>query len=59
MWNSQQYNEATNTKDMITGALNRIAVTDDPEEILSLAESLKWYLNKLYQLNQLRLADNK
>ena len=31
--NQEQYNEQRNLRDMIDGELNRIAVTDDPQEI--------------------------
>lgn len=31
--NQEQYNEQSNLRDMIDGELNRIAVTDDLEEI--------------------------
>lgn len=39
--NQEQYNEQRNLRDMIDGELNRIAVTDDLEEIDKMVEYLQ------------------
>lgn len=39
--NQEQYNEQRNLKDMIDGELNRIAVTDDLEEIDKMVNCLQ------------------
>lgn len=58
MWSSQkEYYAAENLKDMMLGLLNRIAVTDDPEEIGSCYLYLQEDLDKLYKMNQKRIAD--
>lgn len=48
--NQEQYNEQRNLRDMIDGELNRIAVTDDLEEIdkrvKGLENSIKHYAQK-------------
>ena len=39
--NQEQYNEQRNLRDMIDGELNRIAVTDDSEEIDKMVNCLQ------------------
>lgn len=48
--------EINNTRDMIDGALNRIMVTDDIEEIRSLTYYLFLSINDLIRKNQQRIA---
>lgn len=48
--------EINNTRDMIDGALNRIMVTDDREEIRRLTYYLFLDINDLIRKNQQRIA---
>lgn len=48
--------EINNTRDMIDGALNRIMVTDDIEEIRGLTYYLFLSINDLIRKNQQRIA---
>ena len=48
--------EIHNTRDMIDGALNRIMVTDDIEEIIRLTYYLFLSINDLIRKNQQRIA---
>lgn len=41
--------------DMMEGCINRMCITDDRDELLSLYASLTLYASKLYYLNRERL----
>lgn len=53
--NQEQYNEQRNLRDMIDGELNRIAVTDDLEEIDKRVKSLENSIKHYAQMHRDRI----
>lgn len=52
---TEQYNNIRNIRDMLDGCLNRIAVTDDPEELERMFESAKHEIEKYAKHNRDRI----
>lgn len=44
----KEYQKAINDYDMLKGAVNRIFITDDKEELPRMYESAKYYLDLIY-----------
>lgn len=53
--NQEQYNEQRNLRDMIDGELNRIAVTDDLEEIDKMVNCLQHSILRYAQKHRNRI----
>ena len=53
--NQEQYNEQRNLRDMINGELNRIAVTDDLEEIDKMVNCLQHSILRYAQKHRNRI----
>nr|DAW20618.1 MAG TPA: hypothetical protein [Caudoviricetes sp.] len=53
--NQEQYNEQRNLRDMIDGELNRIAVTDDLEEIDKMVNCLQQSVLRYAQKHRNRI----
>lgn len=53
--NQEQYNEQRNLRDMIDGELNRIAVTDDLEEIDKMVNCLQHSILRYAQMHRNRI----
>lgn len=53
--NQEQYNEQCNLRDMIDGELNRIAVTDDLEEIDKMVNCLQQSVLRYAQKHRNRI----
>lgn len=47
-----------NELDMLQGNINRMCVTDDEEELLSMQEWAKTRIDRIYSLNKQRLEEN-
>lgn len=52
------YNESRNIRDMIDGELNRIAVTDDTDEIIKMMGYLVININKYAEIAKSRIRKN-
>lgn len=52
------YNESRNIRDMIDGELNRIAVTDDTDEIIKMMGHLVININKYAEIAKSRIRQN-
>lgn len=49
------YNEANNIRDMINGELNRIAITDDTDEIIKMMGYLMVNINKYAEIAKAKI----
>ena len=52
------YNESRNIRDMIDGELNRIAVTDDTDEIIKMMGYLVININKYAEISKSRIRQD-
>lgn len=52
------YNESRNIRDMIDGELNRIAITDDTDEIIKMMGYLVININKYAEISKSRIRKN-
>lgn len=52
------YNESRNIRDMIDGELNRIAITDDTDEIIKMMGYLVININKYAEISKSRIRQN-
>ena len=57
--NQEQYNEQRNLRDMIDGELNRIAVTDELEEIDKMVNCLQHSILRYAQKHRNRINPHK
>lgn len=57
--NQEQYNEQRNLRDMIDGELNRIAVTDDLEEIDKMVNCLQHSVLQYALMHRRRINPHK
>lgn len=51
------YQEAHNNYDMLKGSINRIFVTDDKEELISLYTSALYYLSLIFCYGKTRFRE--
>lgn len=51
------YQEASNNYDMLKGSINRIFVTDDKEELISLYTSALYYLSLIFCYGKTRFRE--